>query len=476
MTDDEIRALRPRLRKFLRRFDDCFLTDSTRDHLRVYVRGQLSDLPRKSIEPIAAAAGLPPKTLQQFLTLAKWDHFRMRDLLQRLVASRHRGPRTVGIFDETGCPKKGDKTPGVQHQYCGATGKNDNCIVTVHLALADEPFHCLVDSELFLPEAWSRDRTRCRAAGVPEAVVYRPKWRIALGLYDTARANGLNFSWVTFDEDYGGKPGLLRGLVERGQRFLGEVPGTLTGWIEPPPTTDRPYRKGGRGRSRKTPRLRSDSPVALSLRDHLQSSPALTDQPWRTYHVKDTDKGPLVWEAKRVTLVVKDENDLPGLRLGWVAARNVLNREKVKYFVSDATAEAPTGALLLVGLTRWPVERCFEDSKSELGFDHWEGRSYLGLKRHQIVSAVSYWLLAEVRWELRGEKAGPDGVPVADRGGSVGGGVRVGRGGGRPVSRASRTVDRACATAERQGTREPLAERLDRTRSSRDTVVADHSV
>ena len=343
MTADEIRALRPRLQKFLRRFDDCFLTDSTRDHLRAYVWGQLSDLPRKSIEPIAAAADLPPKTLQQFLTLAKWDHFRMRDQLQQLVASRHRGPRAVGIFDETGCPKKGDKTPGVQHQYCGATGKNDNCIVTVHLALADGPFHCLLDSELFLPETWSHDRTRCRAAGIPEAVVYRPKWQIALELYDTARANGVTSSWVTFDEGYGGKPGLLRGLVERGQRFLGEVPSSLTGWIEPPPTTDRPYRKGGEGRSRKIPRLRSDSPVALSLRDHLQSSPALIDQPWRTYHVKDTDEGPLVWEAKRVTIIVKDENDLPGLRLEWVAARNVLNREEVKSFVSDAAAEAPTG-------------------------------------------------------------------------------------------------------------------------------------
>lgn len=476
MTADEIRALWPKLQKLLRRFHDCFRTDSTRDHLRVYIRGQLSDLPRKSIEPIAAAADMSPKTLQQFLTLAKWDHFLMRDRLQQLVSSQHRGRRTVGIFDETGCPKKGDKTPGVQHQYCGATGKNDNCIVTVHLALADGPFHCLLDSELFLPEAWSRDRTRCRAAGIPEAMVHRPKWRIALELYDTARANGLTFSWMTFDEDYGGKPGLLRGLVERGQRFLGEVPSSLTCWIEPPPTTDRPYRKGGKGRSRKTPRLRSDSPAALSLKDHLQSSPALTDRAWQTYRVKDTDKGPLVWEAKRVAIVVKDENDLPGLRLEWVAARNVLNREKIKHFVSDAAAEAPTDALLVVGLTRWPVERCFEDSKSELGFDHWEGRSYLGLKRHQIVSAVSYFLLAEVRRELRGEKAGADREPVADCGGSVGGGVRAGRGGRQTAGNASRTIDRARAKAERQSACEPLAMRLSGTQNSWDPIIGDHSV
>jgi SRSO17 transposase len=137
---------------------------------------------------------------------------------------------------------EGHKTPGVQHQYCAATGKNDNCIVNVHLVLVDGPFHCLLDSELFLPEAWSEDRTRCRTAGIPEAMAHRPKWRIGLELYDIARGNGLAFSWVTFDEGYGGKPGFLCGLMERGQWFVGEFPASLTGWVEQPPVTSRPYR------------------------------------------------------------------------------------------------------------------------------------------------------------------------------------------------------------------------------------------
>jgi len=137
MTSNEILALRPRILQFLRRFDDCFVSEKTREHLRVYVQGQLSNLPRKSVEPIATAAEMAPKTLQQFLSLAKWDHVLMRDRLQQMVAARHRGPQVIGVFDETGCPKKGQKTPGVQRQYCGATGKIDNCIVTVHLALAD---------------------------------------------------------------------------------------------------------------------------------------------------------------------------------------------------------------------------------------------------------------------------------------------------------------------------------------------------
>jgi SRSO17 transposase len=450
MTANEILALRPRIERFLRLFDECFVDDGTRHHLRVYVQGQLSNLPRKSVEPIAVAADMAPKTLQQFLTLAKWDHLRMRDRLQQRVASGHRGPRVIGVFDETGCPKKGHKTPGVQHQYCGATGKIDNCLVTVHLALAEGSFHCLLDSELFLPEVWSEDRTRCRAAGIPEALVHRPKWQIGLELYDIARGNGLAFAWVTFDEDYGGKPGFLRGLIARSQRFVGEVPGSLTGWIARPAVTSRPYRKGGRSRPRKVPRLVSGSPRASSLKDHWLSSPAFLAQPWQTYHVKDSDKGPMVWEAKRVTMTFKDEDDLPGLSLELVAARDVRDREKVKYFVSNAPAETATDPLLLVGLTRWHVERCFEDGKSELGFDHWEGRSYLGLKRHQTVSAVSFLLLAETRRALGGEKPRMDGVPSSDGGGRVGRGVGVGEAGSQDTGPACSAVDRSGARGERQ--------------------------
>jgi SRSO17 transposase len=166
--------------------------------------------------------------------------------------------------------------------------------------------------------------------------------------------------------------------------------------------------------------------------------------------VKDTDKGPMVWEAKRITLTLKDEGGLPGTSLEWVIARDVLNREKTKFFVSNAGVEAPTDQLLLVGLTRWHVERCFEDGKTELGFDHWEGRSYLGLKRHQIVSALSFLLLAETRHELRGEKPGVDRVPASDRGGGVGAGPRVRREQRQETSRARREVDRADAAGERQ--------------------------
>src|SRR4051794_29269871 len=190
MNIPQIRQLKPKLNRFLRQFDDCFPRKDTRAHLPVYISGQLSDLPDKSVEPIATKAGVPPRTLQEFLSQLHWDEDQVRDRLLDLVRTQQAGPHAIGILDETSFVKKGDKTPGVQRQYCGAVGKTENCVVTVHLGYARDAFHCLLDSELFLPEEWSQDRDRCREAGIPDEMIYRPKWQIGLELYDRAVGHG----------------------------------------------------------------------------------------------------------------------------------------------------------------------------------------------------------------------------------------------------------------------------------------------
>jgi SRSO17 transposase len=410
MDADQIRRLKPMLARYLKQFDGCFARKDTRAHLSVYVEGQLSDLDAKSVEPIAVHAGVAPRTLQEFLAHYRWDEDRVRDRLRQLVIREHAGPNSIGIIDETSDVKKGDKTPGVQRQWCGTVGKTENCIVTVHLGYATGDFHCLLDGELFLPESWSNDRDRCREAGIPDDMAYRPKWKIALELHQRATAGGLGFDWLGFDEGYGSKPAFLRALDDRRQLFVGEVPTIFTGWIDPPQVTERPFHRG-RGRGRKMPRLVSGSRPAIAVQRMLKYSPALRDQPWVGYHVKDGQKGPIVWEAKHTKITIKDENDLPGIRLHLVVARNMLDPEEVKYFLSNAPPETPVQTLLLVGFSRWRVERCFEDQKQEIGLDQWEGRRYLGLKRHLILSCISYLFLATVREQLRGKKSGTHRLP-----------------------------------------------------------------
>ena len=413
MDANQIRRLKPELTRYLNRFVDCFARRDTGAHFPVYVEGQLSDLAAKSCEPMALAAGVAPRTLQEFLAHYRWDESRMRDKLQEIVIREHAGPNSIGIIDETSDVKKGDKTPGVQRQWCGTVGKQENCIVTVHLGYATGDFHCLIDGELFLPESWSGDRERCRAAGIPDEMVYRPKWQIALELYDRALENGVSFDWLTVDEGYGSKPLFLQGLGERGQHFVAEVPVNFSCWTRAPKVTSRPYRKSNRGRNRKAPRVTADSRPPSWVRDLLDCSPALRDQRWVRYHIKDGEKGPLVWEAKHTRVTMKDDGGLPGMRLHLIVARNVLDHEEVKFFVSNAPANTKVQTMLLVAFSRWRVERCFQDQKQEIGVDQWEGRHYLGLKRHLILSCVSYLFLARSRERLRGKKSRGHGLPTA---------------------------------------------------------------
>jgi SRSO17 transposase len=408
----QLRRLKPELDRYLRLFDECFARNDTRAHLPVYVRGQLSNLPRKSVEPIAVEGDVAPRTLQEFLSQHRWPEDRLRDRFQHLVQDEHSGPHSIGVIDETSYVKKGDMTPGVKRQWCGAVGKQENCMVTVHLGYARDDFHCLVDGELYLPEDWANDPERREKAGIPEEMSYRPKWQIALELYDRAVANGLHFDWMTFDEWYGGKPEFLRSLSARGQRFVGEVPRNVVGWLKPPRVITRPFRHHSGGRGRKVPRLAIGSKPARRI-DELLEEGELRDQPWQRWRVKDGEKGPMIWEVKHCRFTPKGKDGMPGEPMHLIVARNVLDPEEIKFFVSNAPPETSIQPMLLVAFSRWRVERCFEDQKGEIGLDHYEGRLYLGLKRHLLISAVSFLFLARMRQRLGGEKSGAHGVSGA---------------------------------------------------------------
>jgi len=406
-----IQGLRPLLRKYLAQFDDCFVRSEPVGHLRTYVKGQLSDLHRKSIEPMADAAAQRPRNLQHFLSRHAWDETRMCDRLHQIVARDHTHPCAIGVIDETGHPKKGNKTPGVQRQWCGATGKVDNCVVTVHLNYTAEDFHCLLDGELFLPESWANDRERCREAGIPQDMTHRPKWQIALDLHERAVRLGVRFKWLTFDEAYGCVPAFLFALDEGGQRYVAEVPATFTGWsAKPLLLKNEPYR--GMGRPRKFPRLAAKTRSASSVRNLLRYSSMLRKTPWERFHVKDTTKGPMVWEAKATRFCLKRDG-LPSRSHWLIVARNVTCPDQIKYFVSNAPAGTPLEVLLHVAFSRWHVERCFQDEKDKLGLSHFEVRNYRSLRRHLILTAVSHLFLARVHQQWRGGKPGLDGLPTS---------------------------------------------------------------
>ncbi len=409
MTAEQIAGLGPAFTGFLSSFRRCFPRRESFVHLGTYCRGLISDLARKSVEPIALAGGCAVRTLQLFLTDHVWDHDALLAATQRRIALEHLpapGQKdadvdelgVVGLIDETSVAKKGDKTPGVQRQYCGARGKIENCIVTVHLAVQHGRFLAMLDSDLFIPEqSWDLDRERCKAAGIPEDITYRSKWLIALEQFDRAVANGVRFDWLTFDEWYGGKPEFLFQLEQRGQNYVCEVPKNFMCWPAMPKyhSLQRPF-------------------AARRVEKVLNCKP-FRGQAWQTVHLKRQTLGPQTWQVKAAQVHLSRDGT-GGEAFGkpvadrthWLIVAKNRETGEVKYFVSNAPPKTKLMTLLKVAFCRWSVEHAFRLVKTEIGFGHFEGRSYQGLLRHMILCGAVMLFVAEQTTRLRGEKSGPD--------------------------------------------------------------------
>jgi len=378
---------------YLRGFCECFVDSRTVQHLHAYCRGLLSDLPRKSVEPIALACDTAVRTLQEFLRDHVWDHLRMRDLLQqctaRLLRSIDGGDLgTIGLIDEVSTAKKGKKSPGVQRQWCGSLGKKENCIVSVHLGVVRGRFKTLVDGDLYLPKSWDEDRERCEEANIPKAIVYRAKWRIALEQLERAAANDLELDWLTFDEYYGSKPEFLKELDNRERLYVGEVPRNFR-CLTRVPRGKKPKR-GWTGKR---------------VDDVAKYSPFWNRQEWKGVSLARLTLDEQTWEVRAGQVYLVRDGDMTSRTYWLIVARNTETGEE-KYFISNAPIDTPVEKLLRVAFSRWNVEHAFRVVKSEIGFGHFEGRSYIAWMRHMILCLLTMRFVAEHTDRLRGEKSG----------------------------------------------------------------------
>jgi SRSO17 transposase len=242
---------------------------------------------------------------------------------------------------------------------------------------------------------------------VPDEIEFRPKPQIALGQIDRALANGVRVSAWTFDELYGRDGKFLDGLQSRRQVFVGEIPSNFHGWVqEPTVLRTGPKKSGKRGAPKKYPRVARRRP-SCEVRNLVKYSPVFRKHSWQRYRIKDTDKGPEVWEAKWAVFWRKNEDGLPTRRHCLIVARNVLTSE-VKYFLSNrvpgernpVTGQCVTLRWLLrVAFGRWSIESCFREGKEELGLDHYEVRGWRCVHRHFYVTQLTHLFCARVRQE-----------------------------------------------------------------------------
>lgn len=388
-------TLRPALTDYLDDFTDCIKTFPSKGHFGTYVSGQIGPLERKTVEGIALDAGEAPRTLQQFMGMYRWDEDALAERVRHRVRDQHSDENGILLVDETGCPKTGDDTVGVQHQYCGRSGKVDNCVVTVGLGYLHEGFYCLLDTELFLPEdTWGTDKALRLQAGIPDDVHYRPKWVIACELVERSRADGVTLGWLTADALYGRCAEFRNRVASAGVKYVVEIPAGLFGWTKRP-KVELEGTVVESGQTLKNPRVAPGEKDARRV-DGLWPRRGPTRA---HYRIKDTTKGPQVWEV-RWTRFYARENGIPGPELLLLIARNVITGE-IKYFLSNVLDDSLVGTLLYVAFTRWHIEKIFRESKGRVGFDHFEVRSYLAVKRHLILSAVSLLFLVEQSQRLK---------------------------------------------------------------------------
>lgn len=412
------------LTTFHRRFAPLFGRTEARVRSEQYLRGLLvQQTDRRNAENLAEAiSNATPRALQRLLTEAPWDHAAVITELQAFLAERLTTPHGVFILDETGFPKQGTKSVGVARQYCGTLGKVGNCQVAVFLAYTSERGSALVDGQLFLPEAWTADRARCTAAGVPEDVVHQTKAELGLALLRQARErHQLAGRWVTADEHYGQVPTCRDALDTAGWWYVLEVPQSTPVFVEPAATAVPPW--SGRGRKPTRARLVDGAPAPVMVAAAANQDAVA----WRALTVAAGEQGPRTYEfaGRRVW---ESREGLPG-RACWLVLRRNLDGTEPKAYLSNAPATTPLAELAAVGAQRWPIETAFQQAKGEAGLDEYEVRSWIGWHHHValVLLATAFLLQMQQDW---GEKAAAgDGAAGQPRAAGGAGAAPLGLGG-----------------------------------------------
>jgi SRSO17 transposase len=404
----DIKALAEALTAFHTCFHDLFVRREQREWSALYLRGQLSDLERKTVEPmVLALKGADPaavRAVQQFLGQGLWDDDPILWRLQRLIAEELGADDGVVVIDGSSFPKQGRHSVGVARQYCGHLGKVANCQHAVFAAYSSAKGHAFLDRRLYMPEGWFNDTHAPRRirAGVPERVTFKTEPQLGLAIVQGLVERGrLPFQWVLADETYGADPKFLDGVDALGRWYFVEVPVTTRVWSGP--ITVEPAGKGAMGRPRKYARAVEGTPKPREVRQMAQALPATA---WRRYTIQEGAKGRIEAECACLRITRSKRHGKPGAEAWAVFRRNLSVGTPVKVFLTNAPASCAKRELARMSGMRWPIETAFQEAKGEVGMDHYEVRTWRGWHHHMTQTFLAHYFLVHMR--VRGEKSRAD--------------------------------------------------------------------
>ncbi len=371
-----------RLKEFIWPYAGMLHRKELRGHCEDFVRGLLSDLDRKSTEPIAERAGKVRRGMQRFIGESEWDYEPLLGKLCREVADGIGSPDGVLVIDPTSLIKKGHASVGVARQWCGRTGQVENCQQAVFLGYVSGKERTLVDVRLFMPKEWIADQARRAECHVPESVGYQSQHNLGLAML-RERSEAIPHAWVTADGDFGRSQNFRRELREMGERYvLATAPAQRVRDAEGP--MDRVN-----GRQAKAPTMRVDR-----FKDLIPA------RDWKRIEVRAGTKGPLVlWAARaRVQASLRLRRDKA---VEWLIVMRTEGAEpEFRYYLSNAAVDVPIEKMVRAACSRYWIEDCFERAKGRVGLGHCEARTWLGWHHHVTLTMLALWFLVREQRRL----------------------------------------------------------------------------
>jgi SRSO17 transposase len=387
MTDAQVEKCRKRLEQFLKDLLEPLGRSERRHWGAVYIRGLLLNGERKSIEPLADRSDEGNvQALQQFVGQSPWDWMPLWERLgKRMTAELE--PDPVWVIDDTGFPKQGKHSVGVERQYSGTLGKVGNCQVAVSLHHVGEQGSTVLDWRMYLPESWTKNGKRREEAGIPKEVVFRTKWQLSLDMIDQVRAWGLPHRIVVADAGYGDTTEFREELEARQLPYVVGISSTTGVWSKPPQAQVPRYQ----GRGVPATRYAYGKQRPTSAQDA-----AVQAKGWKRIRWRQGTKGWL--ESRFVAFRVQPSHGFvrgqPPHKEVWLLIEwPESEKEPTKYFLCDLPATYTLRRLVRLAKCRWKIEQDYQQLKEELGLDHYEGRSWIGWHHHTTLVMLAHAFL-----------------------------------------------------------------------------------
>ena len=401
---EDINQFIEEFRGFHAQFADCFSREEPRENFVQYMAGQMSQLERKSIEPIAMnVENAKVRAMQHFISNVVWDEGRIISRYHDMVVEDLGDTEGVLIFDESGFVKKGSDSAGVARQYCGNVGKVENCQVGVFAAYGSRHGYCMLDNRLFIPEKWfggdyAERRRKCR---FPDDLSFSTKPQLAVEMFEgIIRENVIPFRYVVADTVYGGSPEFISAVEKiTGVVYMVSLPMDTLCWVQGPSVMEKTYRYKGEERKKRMVAEAEDKPITFE-----KLARGTNDYFWYRRTVSEGTKGPITYEflKKRVIL---SKNGMPDRNV-WLIVRRPIGGDAAtySYFISNAGRSTRLKTFVWLSGIRWAIEQCFGEAKTDLGMDHYEVRKFPGWRHHMITCMLAHFFLWHMRIRL-GEKS-----------------------------------------------------------------------